>query len=201
MGLAVGNVNENGNISSQVQQRVQLDGRLGRAKQCPGKHRQAKVDGAGIEGVDRGVEFQLERLRGIQGTRQADQVLGEIGVDLPRACGVRIGQRVARNRLATKPYVVQPTNLGTQVDLDVAQRLSIGQLGKSHRKELIQTREVFDLVFAAMVGHTALKRAQWQLEHELRKYELALVHGGFERKPAKNHKSAFRRSNRNQTET
>jgi hypothetical protein len=33
-------------------------------------------------------------------------------------------------------------------------------------------------VFADVVGHTAPKRAQWQIEHELRKYELALVHGG-----------------------
>jgi hypothetical protein len=37
-------------------------------------------------------------------------------------------------------------------------------------------------------------------EHELRKYELALVHGGFGREFAKNRKSDFRRSNRDQTE-
>lgn len=30
-----------------------------------------------------------------------------------------------------------------------------------------------------------------QVEHELRKCELALLHGGFGRKPAKNHESAF----------
>src|SRR5665811_2155549 len=76
-----------------------------------------------------------------------------------------------------------------------------GQLSKGHGEELIQTREVLDLVFAPMVGHTATKRAQWQIEHELRKYERALVHGGFGRNPAKNHKSAFRRSNRDQIST
>jgi hypothetical protein len=42
---------------------------------------------------------------------------------------------------------------------------------------------------------------QRQIEHELRKYERALVHGGFGRKSAKNPKSDFRRSNRDQTET
>jgi hypothetical protein len=53
-----------------------------------------------------------------------------------------------------------------------------------------------------VIGHTAEKRAQRQVEHELRKYELALVHDGFGGKPAKNHKSASRpRSNRDQTET
>jgi hypothetical protein len=51
-----------------------------------------------------------------------------------------------------------------------------------------------------VVGHTASERAQRQVEHELRKYELALVHGGFGRKSAKNPKSDFRRSNRDQTQ-
>jgi hypothetical protein len=52
-----------------------------------------------------------------------------------------------------------------------------------------------------VIGHTATKRAQGQIEHELREYELALMHDGFGRKPAKNRQSAFRRSNRDQTET
>lgn len=40
-----------------------------------------------------------------------------------------------------------------------------------------------------------------KIEHELRKCQLALVHDGFGRKPAKNRQSAVRRSNRDQTET
>jgi hypothetical protein len=35
-----------------------------------------------------------------------------------------------------------------QVDLDVAQGIAVGQLGKGHGEELIQTGEVLDLVFA-----------------------------------------------------
>ncbi len=197
--LAIGNVYETGDIASQVQQGVQLDGRLGRTKRCPGNHRQAQVDGAGVERVDRSVEFQPKRLLGLQGARQANRVLGEVRIDLPWARGIRIGQRVARNSLTTKPHVIQTPNLGAQIDLDIAQRLAVGHLGKGHGEELIQTREVLDLVFAPMVGHTATKRAQRQIEHELRKYELALVHSGFGRKPEKNHKSDARRSNRDQT--
>jgi hypothetical protein len=45
--LAIGNVNETGDVSAQIQERVQLDGSLGLAKRRPRKHRQAKVDGAG----------------------------------------------------------------------------------------------------------------------------------------------------------
>ena len=91
--------------------------------------------------------------------------------------------------------------LRTQVDFDVAQRPPTGQLGEGHGKERVQTGEVFDLVFAIVIGHAPTKRAQWQTEHELRKYELALVHGGFGRKSAKNPKSDFRRSNRDQIPT
>jgi hypothetical protein len=72
---------------------------------------------------------------------------------------------------------------------------------KGHRKKLVQAREVLDLVLASVVRHTASKCAQWQIEHELRKYELALVHGGLGRKPAKSPQSDFRRSNRDQTQT
>jgi hypothetical protein len=90
--------------------------------------------------------------------------------------------------------------LGTQIDLDVAQRLAVSQLGKGHGEELVQTREVFDLVLSVVIGHTAAKRAQRQVHHELRKYELALVHGDFCGFPPKNPKSDFRRSNRDQTE-
>ena len=118
-------------------------------------------------------------------------MLSKVGVDLPWACGVRIGQRVARNRLAAKPHVVQPPGLSAQVDFYVAQGLAVGQLGEGHGEELVQAGEVLDLVLASVVGHTAAKRAQWQVDHELRKYELALVHGGFGRKSAKNRQSDF----------
>jgi hypothetical protein len=53
-------------------------------------------------------------------------VLSQVRVDLPGARGVRIGQCVARDGHATKPHVVQPSRLGPQIDLDVAQRLPLG---------------------------------------------------------------------------
>ncbi len=51
--------------------------------------------------------------------------------------------------------------------------------------------KVLYLVFATVVGHTAAKRAQRQVEHELRKCELALVLGGFGRKPQKTDSLTF----------
>jgi hypothetical protein len=61
-----------------------------------------------------------------------------------------------------------------------------------------------------MVGHTAAKRAQWQIEHELGKNEISLgspregsgdtVRGSLGRTPTKP-QSDFRHSNRDQTQT
>jgi hypothetical protein len=126
-------------------------------------------------------------------------VLRQVGIDLPRTRGVCIGQRVARNRLATKPHVVQPLGLGTQVDLDVSKRLPIGQLDECHRKELIQTREVVNFVIAPMFGDAAAKRAQRQVRLKLRKHEFALVHKSHLRKSANDLQSDIRCSNRDQT--
>ena len=181
-----------------VQQRVQLDGRLGLAKRCPREHRQTKVDSAGVEGIDRCVEFHSKRFLSIQGSCHTNQVLREVCIDLPWSRGVRIGKRIARNRLAAKAHVVKLTRRRSQVDLDVAERLSGSQLGKGHCKELVQAREVFDIVFVFVDGHATPKCAQRQIEHESRQNELALVHCNFWRKSAKNSKSDPRRSNRDQ---
>ena len=200
MRLAVGDVDEAGNGATQVEQRVQLDGCLGTAKRSPRINRQTQVDGGGVERVNGRVQIDAQWLVDVQRTCHTNQVLRKFGVDLPRSSGIRVGQRIARNRLATKAHVIQPLGLGTQVDLDIAQRLAIRQLGEGHREELVQTTEVLHFVFAPMGGHATAKCAQRQIRHELRKHERALVHGGPSRNNAKDRKSDARRSNRDQTQ-
>ena len=200
VGLAVADVNECGYGAAQVQQGVQLDSRFVRSKRRPGINRKAQVYRRSVEGVDRCVQVDRQRVFGIQGTRHGNQVLREVGVDLPRPGCIGIGQGVARNGLAAQPHVIQPLGLGTQIDLDVAQRLAVGQLSKGHGQELVHAGEVLDLVIAAVRSHASTKSAQWQKRHELRENKLALVHGGPLRDDAKDHKSWNRSSNRDQTE-
>jgi len=90
--------------------------------------------------------------------------------------------------------------LRTQVDFDIAQGLPVSQLRKRHGKELVQAREVFDLVVAAMLGHTTSESSNGQIGHELRKNEVTLVHTGPSRERAKGYKSDVQRSNQDQTE-
>ena len=52
---------------------MQLDGRLGFLEMRPREDRQAKIDGGGVEGVDRVVEFETKILVGIQLPGDLDQ--------------------------------------------------------------------------------------------------------------------------------
>lgn len=99
VGLAVSDANEAGDGAMQVQQRVQLDSGRGGAKRCPRMKRKTQINGAGVEGVDSRIQIDSQRLLGIQRSGYGNQMLGEVGIDLPGACGIRIGQRVARNRI------------------------------------------------------------------------------------------------------
>lgn len=200
VGLAVADVNERGDGAAQVQQGVQFDSRLVRAKRCPRINRQAQVYRRGIEGVDGGIQVDRQRVLGIQRARHGDQVLREVGVDLPRSSCIGIGQGVARNGLAAQTLVIQPLGLSTQIDLDVAQRLAVGQLSKGHGQGLIHAGEVVDLVIATVSSHASTKSAQWQKRHELKENKLAVVHESPLRTDAKDHKSWNRSSNRDQTE-
>lgn len=45
-------------IASQIKQCMELDGGFGGTKERPGKHREAEIDGGGIERVNRIVELK-----------------------------------------------------------------------------------------------------------------------------------------------
>ena len=199
VGLAIGDVDEARDCTAQIQQGMQLDGGLGRTERCPRIDRQAQVDGGGIERIDRCIQIHRQGFLGVQRPSDADQVLRELGVHLPRPHRIRVRERVARNRLAAKTHVVQPRRLRSQVDFDIAQRLAPGQLGEGHGEELVEAGELLHLVIAAVHCHAAAKRGQGQMGHDLRKHEHALMHGSLRRMSAKAPKSAPRRSNRDQT--
>src|SRR5262245_54322281 len=77
------------------------------------KHRQAQIDGRGIQRVDGVLEINSERLVGIEAASDADQALRKVAVDAPVARRIRTGERVAYNRTA-KAEVIEPFGLRPQ---------------------------------------------------------------------------------------
>ena len=83
----------------------------------------------------------------------------EVGVDLTRSGCIDVGQCVARNGLSAQTRVIQRLGLSTQIDLDVTQRLSAGQLIKGNGQELINSGELLNLLIATVRRHAESKSA------------------------------------------
>jgi hypothetical protein len=177
---------------------MQLDGCLGRAEHGPGKYRQTQIDGGGIERVDGFLQRDAERLLRIPPPGDADQALGEIGIDAPVAHGVGMGQRVASHR-RTNPEMIKLGTLCTQAYFDVPQAFPIAQLCEGHAQELIQAGEGLHFELAPIAGDATAEGSQRQMLHQLRKHQLALVHRWPPRDSAsQGGRSGMRSSNRDQ---
>src|SRR5487761_2000102 len=90
--FAGGDMDENGNGATQIDNRVSLDGGLGRAKICPGKQSQAKVDGGRVHRVERLLETQPGVLALIQFDCGCNQSMAERLEQSPIASFVGVGQ-------------------------------------------------------------------------------------------------------------
>ena len=175
MELPVGDVNEARDVAAQVDQRVQLDRRLGRAKWRPGEQRKAQIDGGGIERVDGFLEVDPEGLVDVEPARDPDQVLRELRINAPVAPLVRVGQRAARHR-SPNTQVVELGGLCPKAGGDVAQALAIGELRESHAAELIRATEIADTMIAAVALDDATEALPRNMIHQLGEHQLADVH-------------------------
>ena len=98
--LAIADVDESGDRTAQVQQRVQLDGCLGGSKRRPVEQAQTQIDGAGVQRIDGVVQLDPERVARIELARATNQQRGEVRPDAPVARFVGVGQRGALDRRA-----------------------------------------------------------------------------------------------------
>ena len=83
--FAIANADKRGDVAPQVQQRVHLHGGLAPAEPGPREQREAQVDGGRVQSVETLIEIHADRIAGVQGPRDANQDLGEIGIDPPVA--------------------------------------------------------------------------------------------------------------------
>jgi hypothetical protein len=101
----------------------------------------------------------------------------QVGKNFPGSDTIRIGQSIARNGFAAKGHVIKMFALGSQIDLDIAQRFSIGQLYEGKNQKLIQTAEFFDLLLCAPGGDRSTESLVRHVSYHLRKYMLPRMHG------------------------
>ena len=194
--LSVGNQDEFGNIALEVQQCMQFDRPFGSPKLCPGKQRKAQVDGGGVQGVDRGVEVETEVVAQIELFGSLDEDLSEVGVDAPIALMVGMSEVAVGDR-TVNAHVVELGLHHAQTRFDLAQAVSVGQLGERHDPKLLDTLVRADLVVAAVAVDARLKSPPRNELHELRENELPFVHSLSRSSPEV--EIAFPISNRNRS--
>ena len=175
MRFAVGNADKRGDVTVQVQQRVHLHGGLAPAELGPREQREAQVDGGRVQSVETLIEIHADRIAGIQGPRDANQGLSEIGIDPPVARLVSVGQCRARD-VAAESHVVELAAKRTQARFDIAEAFAVGQLGEGHREELIPAGEAARAPLAIVAGHTAPELAIRKKADQLREYGAAQIH-------------------------
>ena len=155
---------------------MQLHSGLGGAKRRPREHRQAQIDGRGIEGIHGIGQFHAEVLVDVERAGLDDQPLSQLEVDAPVARLVGVGQRRASDRRADA-HVVKLAGLSRQTHFDIAQALAVGQLREGHDAKLLGATEAARPVIAAVTIDDAMEGLPRQEVHDLREQHLAEVHG------------------------
>ena len=90
--FSLGNRDKRGDRAAQIQQRVQLDRRLGSAETRPGKQVQAQINGRGVQRINGFFEVHSDRLIVIERAGAPDERLGQIIVGAPVTLPVGVGQ-------------------------------------------------------------------------------------------------------------
>ena len=171
--LAGSNHHQGWYTAPQIQKGVQFDRRLGFPKTGPREERQAKIDGGGIQGVDRLIQFQAKTFAGVKLSGVLDQHLSEVGVDAPVPCFVGMGQVVARYS-APDAQVIKLGLVGSQTGLDIPETFSICKLGKSQAEKLVPTRKSLHLVVPPVAFYALLEIVSRQVDPLIEKKSFSL---------------------------
>ena len=104
--FAVSNENERRNAAPQVHKGMELDRPFALTEFCPGENRKAKIDRAGVEGINGFFQLYPEIFVGIKSAGLSNQDVGEVAIDAPVADLIGVGQGIAGD-FSTKAHVIE----------------------------------------------------------------------------------------------
>lgn len=120
----LGNMDKTRNVAAQIDQGMELDGSFASAELRPREEFQTKIDGGGIEGVDGLIQLDSEPILRIEFARVGNEDVREIGIDVPVAILIGLGQSIASDR-ATKAQMIEFGFDGIQAGFDIAEAVSV----------------------------------------------------------------------------
>lgn len=167
--------NDAGDIAPKVQEGMHFYGTLALSKLGPREQGQTEVYGGRIQSIDCLIQLDTEVFFCVKRLGNGDQNLGEIGVDSPVSDQIGVGQGIAGN-LAAKAHMIKLGLGDAKACLDISKALPEGELSKGHAKELVPTRETFDLVASFVPCNAFTELVLRQEVHQLRENRFAGVH-------------------------
>ena len=168
-------MDENRNGATQFDNRVGLDGRLGRAEVCPGKQTQTQVDGGGVHCIERFLDSQSDVFALIGFDCGRNQSMTECFEQSPIASFVGIRQGGARYS-SSNPNVVELGALRIETSYQISQPFPAGQLGIRDAQKLSPGREVSDSMVRCISIDEMFEMAEGNEVQQLREYRPATIH-------------------------
>ena len=173
--LARGNDYDRGNIPMQIQEGMEFDGSLAFSERCPGEESQTQIDGCRIQNIHCLLQFDTERVGGIECPRFRNKDLSKLGINEPVSVLIGIGQSVAGD-FPADPQMVQSGPRCPEAGFDISQTLSKGELGKRHTEILIPAGEADHLAIAAVPIDAFAKLVCGDKVHQLGKDRFPEIH-------------------------
>jgi len=134
--FGVGDEDDGGDVALQIEQGMKLDSAFVLSELCPGEEGKTQIDDGRVQGVEGLIELCCKGFLGVELSGLADEELGEIGVNLPGAHLIGMGESVARDP-AADAHVVEFLLGGSEADLDVSEAFAISKLRKGQAKKLV----------------------------------------------------------------
>ena len=186
MHTARGDNEDGGKVALEGQQGVEFDGGLALPKRGPRKEGEAQVNGGGVQGIGRRLEFKAKGFIGVERGGLLDEHLGEVREDAPVPLFVGCRQRVAGGGVADAG-VIELGAEGRQTGFDVAQTFAPSQLGEGQHEELFVGGQLADTEVAVVTGDTLVEFVFGQVVDELGEDGATFVHKVKNRQPAVEH--------------
>ena len=173
-------IDEYGDITSQVKQCVHLDASLSLAELCPWTELQTETDCTAVESVYCIVKIQPESrvIVFIERSHLFNEDLTKVSINAPVAEFVCLCQCVARNSVADAT-MIKFMGDSCKACLNIPKTALVSILSEAHHKELVVTGEVPDTVVPIVTGNTIVELASGYERHKLGKNGASLRwHGG-----------------------
>lgn len=147
-------MDERRDMRSDIEERMEFYSRFRRTEGRPWKKVHAKIDRARIESVN-GTLYAIEfgRLSLVQSLGSGNEHHGEIPIDSPIPAFVGISNSLSRES-APESEMVELALVRVETHDGAPEAVAARQLGKTHDRELVETTELSESVFAIVFFNT-----------------------------------------------